>query len=428
MAKRILSDEEMSALESSTAPSAKKRILSDEEMSGLEASQVNQPRGKTVYESPAGPNPEMNWDTFKGGLSDLVQQTPAGSRTFLPAGSPKPVAGMPPLALPVGGALTAGSLVGKGTEALARLIGASAPARVAASTAVGTAQDSEDRLRGAKTGFLTGLGGEAVAKGVGSIAGAIQRPYQTLRYAANPVRAQDAAKAAVENADDALRTSYRAETEAALTGKSYRIDPRKYAGSVPEADEAIGAVKSQRMYSDLPSEIEIDAIKGEGIRRALDSSIRYPSNTAIAITPEVAAKHQASKALADELRAQRSKFGGDDATKLFSEWSENLGEASRLERSARNAPVSALTRPGTDQTALRQRIDQKLGTDLQGLGEQLRTGEKLRANEGLEGLIKGAIGVAKEGVKGSYRGLQSQAATQIDPLALFLKGKYESQK
>jgi hypothetical protein len=424
MAKRILSDAEMSALESSSAPAPKKRILSDDEMSGLEAQHAS--RGKTVY---SGPNPELNWQTAKGALEDIVRRTPPGSRTFLPADQgPAPVAGLPPLALPIGGAATAGSLLGKGSEALARLIGASAPARVGASSLVGAAQDDENRLAGATKGALFGLGGEAVAKGAGAIAGAVSRPVKTIKYASNPVAAQDAAKTAVENADDALRASYQAETEAALAGKKYRIDPRKYAGSVPEADEVISSARNERMYGDLPSEIEIDAIKGEGIRRALDSSVRYPSEAAIAITPEIAAKHQTAKALADELRAQRSKFGGADAAKLFGEWSENLGEASRLERSARNAPVSALSRPGTDQTALRMRIDEKLGSNLQDLGEQLRTAEQLRATQGLESLIKGSIGVGKEAFKGGAQGAKSNAAVLLDPLALFLSGKNRTEK
>lgn len=380
------------------------------------------PKGQTVYRTPIGPNPELSGTTFRSAVNDMIHQTPPGSRTFIPE-NPEVVEGVAPIAIPLGGALTAGTKLGQAGEALAALMGRSAVARTAGSTLAGAASDPEDRMRGAGSGLAAGFGGEALAKGIGAIGGAFSRPTKALKYAMDPVAAQDAAKTAVDGANDSLRASQQAETGRALAGKSYKIDPRQFQGTVPEADNAIRQQMVNRPYPELPSELEIPAEQGEKIRQALDSSINYPKGTAIAIPKEVADQHARFKSLADEIRAQRAKFGGDEANQLFSDWSNNLKESESLSRSARNNPVSAITRPGTDQTALRMRVDQKTGSNLQDLGELLRSAEGIRNPHQLQDYLRGAVTLGKEAVKGGYKGSGSNAAADIDPLVLFLQGK-----
>lgn len=402
-----LTDAELDALEQ-----GRYDLLSDTALDMIEQSAAPaEPKGQRVYSVQPGP--------WKAGIEGAAQrlQDPnrwkqiAGMDDFQGHGDVAPVAGTPPMAVPAASLGRAGQLVEKAMSY--------APARVAASTGVGAATNPDNPGRGAGEGFLWGLGGEAVSKTIGALA----RPARVAKYAADPVKAQDAATVAVENADEALRARQTAEAEAALAGKEYRIDPRKFQGSVPEADDAIREAMLNKPYPDLPDELAIPAMRGEKIRTALEAPINYPKGGVMSVTPEIADKFARNKALADTIRAQRAQHGGQEATQLYDEWSQALNEAQNLERSARNAPVSALTRPGTDSAALRMRIDRKVGSNLQDLGEQLSVAEKLRNPQGLEGLLKGATGLVKEAAKGTYKEPISQGANVIDPLALYLSGK-----
>lgn len=269
---------------------------------------------------------------------------------------------------------------------------------------INAATNPEDPLASFLKGSLSTLGGEALVKGTSAAIGGAKRLGRTVGFAKDPVKAQDTAVDAVEEANKRLRASRQAEAEKALQGREYEINPRDYQGTVPEADDAIREQMMDYSYPELPSTMRIPALRGEKIRSALDAPIPYTKGAAISISPEVAAKYAKNKQLADNIRRQRAEFGGDDADRLYAEWSDSLNEAQALERSARNAPVSALSRPGTDATALRTRIDRATGTDLQDLGDQLRSAEQMRNADGLASLLQGTWGAAKQGLKGAAKG------------------------
>lgn len=422
----FISDEQMSALQQSGQA---QDFISDDEMARV--APPSAPRGRQVYTGPIGPNPEMSVKGVKKQWGQILGGVPAEQRHYMPGNSyhedNKPVAGTPPLAMPLGPAMVAG-IAGRASgfqaPALAnkfgKLMQTSKLARLGGSAAEGAAHDSENRLRGAGTGLLWGAGGELLA----STLGALTRTGRVAKYTADPVAAQDAAIDTIEGADDALRTSRKAEAAAALEGKTYKIDPRAYQGSVSQADDAIREGMVNKPYPDLPAEMEIPAMRGEEIRSALDSPIKYPKGTMVSATPEIADKFAKNKALADNLRAQRAQHGGDEASQLYDAWSESLHEADSLGRMAKRTPVSALTREGTDAAALRGRIDSRVGSKLNDVGSQLQVAERLRNPQGIEGFLKGIGGVVREGVKGTWKEPIANSATQLDPLAIYLSSKW----
>jgi hypothetical protein len=379
--------------------------------------------GQTVYAQPIGPNPDLSLGSIKGAISDIIHQTPAGQRTFIPREQAKPVYGNPPMVLPVGGTaqtvLNGPNLLGKAASAINTVMGASAPARVAASTGVGALQDSEDRARGAVRGLATGLGSEALAKFFSGLSGAVSRPKEILDYAKDPAMAQDVASTALSDANEALTRDYHDRVGPLLEGKTYKIDPRAYQGTVPEADDAIREAMANKPYPDLPPEIEIPAKTGEKIRSSLDRSINYPKGTSVAIPKEVADRYMANKALADKIRAQRNVPGYEDLANLYDEWSTAIGRGSDLARKSGN-PISAIASPSADNLALKLKVDRATGSDLTGLGDKFRSAEIVRKGDGF---ARPAWELGKQSVKGAYESGKSASGSPLEAFILSLMGK-----
>lgn len=373
-------------------------------------------KAQPQYSQPIGPNPRLNMQTARGAMGDMVSQTAPGSRTFVPETGPAPVAGMPPMALPVGGMAQAGlnglNLVGRGSKVISGVMGASAPARIGASTAVGAAQDTQNPLRGAGVGLVTGLGGEGLAKFLGGAGGAISRPKEVLKYAKDPAIEQNVAMSAIDDAHEQLTRSYYDKVQPLLENQKYKIDPRAFGGSVPEADDAIRQAMTNRPYPDLPSEIEIPATVGEKVRTALDRTVQYPKGTSVAIPKEVADKYVANKALADRLRAQRRIPGNEELASLYDDWSTAIGQGSDLQRKSGN-PISALANESADNLALKLKVDRATGSDLTGLGEKFRAADSVRK---AEGIARPAWELTKQSAKGAWEGGKNASGAGLEAL------------
>lgn len=406
----FISDEEMMKLEKGgTLPDT----LSDEEMAQLES---QGPRGRSVYSQPVGPNPELNMQSARGAIGDVASQAAPGSRTFVPQVDQNPVHGTPPMAIPVGGMAQAGlnglNAVGRASKAISGVMGASAPARIGASTAVGAAQDTQNPLRGAGIGLATGLGGEGLAKFLGGARGAVSRPKEVLKYAKDPAIEQNVAMNAIDDAHEQLTRSYYDKVQPLLKNQKYKIDPRAFGGSVPEADDAIRQAMTNRPYPDLPSEIEIPATVGEKVRTALDRTVQYPKGTSVAIPKEVADKYVANKALADQLRAQRRVPGNEELASLYDDWSTAIGQGSDLQRKSGN-PISALANESADNLALKLKVDRATGSDLTGLGEKFRAADSVRK---AEGIARPAWELTKQSAKGAWEGGKNASGAGLEAL------------
>lgn len=411
---RPLSDDEMSQLEAQHAQT-KSKPLSDAEMANLEAQHST---GSGI----SGPNPELNSQTAMQAAGDVVKRTPQGARTFLPQQSPDVVEGVAPLAVPVAGAATAGI---KGLGALSDFLGSNAAARIGANTVAGAAQEPDNRLWGAAKGAAIGAGSEGLAKLIGGASGAFSRPKEILKYAKDPVAAQDAASGAISDATDALKKSYQERVDPKLEQMTYKLDPRKYQGSVPEADDIIRKATVNQAYPGLPDSIDVNGKDGEALRRALDAQVNYPRGTSVAIPKEVADKYATNKALADNIRSQRNLGADSDLADMYSEWSKRLGQADDLSRKSGN-PISGITGQRGDDIALRMKIDQATGSNLNDLGSKLGSAEKLRKGAGIAGT---AGELAKQSAKGAWESGKNASGAGLEAFiqSLMAKDKRTSQ-
>jgi hypothetical protein len=275
--------------------------------------------------------------------------------------------------------------------------------RIAGNSALGAAMNPENRTAGAVTGGIAGVAGEGIAKLIGAVRGGAGRLKDAVKYGKDPVAAQDAAIGAIDKAHSGLKESYQSQIEPKLAQMKYKIDPRRFQGTVPEADDVISAARSERTYGDLPEEMEITGVQGEKIRRALEAEVKYPQGTSVALPKEVADKYVANKALADGLRSQRRLGQDEDLAGMYDEWSTKLGQADDLaKRSGRPAAFTASQ--STDDLALKARIDAATGSNLNSLGERISEGNHLRNASGIGDYSWNA---AKSTSKGAMEGARS---------------------
>lgn len=150
------------------APSAKSDFDIEGYISDHGPNASNPISGETVYRTPIGPNPKLSLETAKHAASDVLKQTPTGSRTFIPENR-EVVEGSAPLAVPA-------AIIPK-FASLATKVAESAPGRLATSYGSGF-------VTGAASGPSEQSFGERLDRGLegGKTAVSIQGGLEALPY------------------------------------------------------------------------------------------------------------------------------------------------------------------------------------------------------------------------------------------------------
>lgn len=266
---------------------------------------------------------------------------------------------------------------------------------------------TEGVLGSAGLGGAISLGADAV----GGLYGGLKRMYQTGRWAADPAAMQDAAISAVSDATDKLKSSEAENLKNYLSGKSIPIDTTRIRGINPEIDSILG--KYADPYGQINSGLTVEAQDANRIRQLLDGEISYRKLGPFAQTAEVAERDAAIKKLADNLRGQVHDVS-PEVSDTLDQWSDNLNAARNLDKRAETAPITVLTSPSVDRRALLQKVDEQVGTNLQGLGSQLNDSKNLsNAVHNIQPLkALGTLGLA--GLKGTANAA-SQGTALSDP-------------
>jgi hypothetical protein len=224
--------------------------------------------------------------------------------------------------------------------------------------------------KAAPVGVLSQAGGEALS-GVGR---AITRPFQTAKLALNPVKAQDTASEAIESATEKLRSSQAEKLGQQLSGKQLGVDTTQLKGISPEIDNILS--KYQSPYGDLQSRINLDAQDANTIRSLIDQQTSFKKLGPFARSAEAAASDISLNAKANELRKGLHGLGSD-VSQTYDDWAAMLNQAKSLEASGNRSPISTLATSSPDKSALLQRVDQEIGSNLSGLGNQLKASQDL---------------------------------------------------
>ncbi len=318
------------------------------------------------------------------------------------------------------GGLTTGAVAGLGTSAIAPTGSGvlQSLGRIAANTAGGAAQgyatapeEGSSRGQGAAMGGLLGGGLSAGLETAGGLYGAGKRMYDTSRLATDPARMQDKALGAISDATGKLSRSEAANLEQGLAGKSLGIDTTRLKGVSPEIDDILTAgARKVSPYGDIPSELNLPAQDVDKIRKGLDSAQSWKKLGPYAQDAESATKDAFLKSQADKLRGQLHGVS-PEVSDTYDLWRQNLEFGKNLANRAESAPTTVLTSPSIDRRALLQKVDETVGTDLRGLGEQLNAAKGLSNAAHNFAPVDAAKILAVESLRGGAKG----AATLDDP-------------
>lgn len=264
-----------------------------------------------------------------------------------------------------------------------------------------------DRAVNAGIGGVVGGAAYGIGKGISSLAQKAD-DVQMIKNGTASTTAKSAVDDALEQLEQKQINPRDAELRELIKGKQFEVNPDRVKPVFPRLGQSMaegleaspqGLEIAGGPKAVTPARVEISGERALRLKRAADASAGYSSSKPF--DPVASAKGEEAKQLADILRAQINS--DPRAATLNTEMGETFALKKALADKAKTSPISAISpSETTDRGQLIKMIDQRAGSNLEGLGNRLDSaGDLLISPKRLLRPLEAPDELRKLGVRGA---------------------------